>query len=230
MLESIGMILESDLYAPVKTLLEAQGYDVKGEVRGCDVVGVRTDEPPVIVELKRRFGLPVVLQGVDRLALSERVYIAVGQWPKPLAAVRKLCRRLGLGLIVVSGPRADVVLDPLPYRPRLDKRKVGRLLGEHQRRVGDPNLGGSATRLGVMTAYRQEALRCAAELAAHGPMKIAELRRRIDAPRAAAILQRDVYGWFERVDRGVYRVTPAGHRAPAMFAPAASSDVTTGAP
>ncbi len=33
------MTLESDLYAPVKALLEGQGYVVKGEVRGCDVVG-----------------------------------------------------------------------------------------------------------------------------------------------------------------------------------------------
>jgi hypothetical protein len=32
------MTLESDLYAPVKALLEGQGYVVKGEVRGCDVV------------------------------------------------------------------------------------------------------------------------------------------------------------------------------------------------
>ena len=64
---------ESDLYAPVKALLEGQGYVVKGEVRGCDVVGVRGNEPPVVVELKRVFGLGLVLQGVDRLALSDKV-------------------------------------------------------------------------------------------------------------------------------------------------------------
>jgi hypothetical protein len=34
---------------PVKRFLESRGYDVKGEVRGCDVVGVRApDEPPVV--------------------------------------------------------------------------------------------------------------------------------------------------------------------------------------
>ena len=140
------MPLESDLYAPVKALLEGQGYVVKGEVRGCDVVAVRGDEPPVIVELKRVFGLSLVLQGVDRLALSDRVYLAVGQWPKQMKNVKKLCRRLGLGLLVVARERADVVLDPMPYKPRSNKRKAGRLLGEHRRRVGDPNLGGSAMR------------------------------------------------------------------------------------
>jgi hypothetical protein len=213
------MPLESDLYAPVKALLEGQGYVVKGEVRGCDVVAVRAGEPPVIVELKRVFGLGLVLQGVDRLALSDRVYLAIGQWPKRMRNVKKLCRRLGLGLMVVATARADIVLDPVPYRPRLDKRKAGRLLGEHARRVGDPNRGGSSTRVPMMTAYRQEALRCAELLASNGPMKLAALRLAADAPRAATILQQDVYGWFERVERGVYTVSPAGRRGLKMFAP-----------
>jgi hypothetical protein len=212
------MLLESDLYAPVKALLEGQGYVVKGEVRGCDVVAVRGGEPPVIVELKRAFGLSLVLQGVDRLATSERVYLAIGQWPKRMRNVKKLCRRLGLGLMVVVAERADIVLDPVPYRPRLDKRKAGRLLGEHARRVGDPNRGGSTTRVPMMTAYRQEALRCAELLANNGPMKLAALRAAADAPRAATILQQDVYGWFERVERGVYTVSPAGRRGLETFA------------
>jgi hypothetical protein len=213
------MPLESDLYAPVKALLEGQGYAVKGEVRGCDVVAVRGEEPPVIVELKRAFGLGLVLQGVDRLALSDRVYLAIGQWPKQMKNVRKLCRRLGLGLLVVSGGRADVVLDPLPYKPRLNRRKAGRLLGEHRRRVGDPNLGGSAMRGPLMTAYRQEALRCAAKLAADGPMKVAVLRAAAQAPNAGKILLSDVYGWFERVERGVYALSPAGRRGLEVFRP-----------
>ena len=217
------MPLESDLYAPVKALLEGQGYVVKGEVRGCDVVAVRGAEPPVIVELKRAFGLGLVLQGIDRLAVSDRVYLAVGQWPKRMKNVRKLCRRLGLGLMVVVGARADIVLDPVPYRPRLDKRKAGRLLGEHARRVGDPNRGGSTTKVPMMTAYRQEALRCAELLASNGPMKLAALRAAADAPRAATILQQDVYGWFERVERGIYTISPAGRRGLQMFArPSAS--------
>jgi hypothetical protein len=211
------MPLESDLYAPVKALLEGQGYEVKGEVRGCDVVGVRGAEPPVIIELKRSFGLGLVLQGIDRLAMSERVYLAVGEWPKRWKNVRKLCRRLGVGVIIVAGDQADVVLDPEPYRPRLDKRKAGRLLGEHQRRVGDPNRGGSSTKVPMMTAYRQQALRCAELLATNGPMRLAALRQAADAPSVARILQDDVYGWFERVERGVYGLSPAGRRGLQSF-------------
>ncbi len=211
------MTLESDLYAPVKALLEGQGYVVKGEVRGCDVVAVRGQEPPVVVELKRTFVLGLVLQGVDRLALTDLVYLAVGQWPKQMKNVKKLCRRLGLGFIVVAKDRADVVLDPVPYVPRQNRRKAGRMLGEHARRVGDPNVGGQAMRAPLMTAYRQEALRCAELLATNGPMKVAALRAACDAPKAAQILQQDVYGWFERVERGVYAITPKGREGLERF-------------
>src|SRR2546425_13052144 len=95
---------EADLYPAVKAFLERQGYEVKAEICGCDVVATRGDEPPVIVELKLGFNLALVLQGIDRLALTDRVYLAVAQ-PRGrrsrAAAVyrtdaRGLCRRLGL--------------------------------------------------------------------------------------------------------------------------------------
>lgn len=201
--------LETELYAPVKAFLEGQGYVVKGEVRQCDLVAVRGKEPPVVVELKRAFSLGLVLQGIDRLALTDSVYLAIGTWPRRQRDVKKLCRRLGLGLIMVTGDRIDVLLDPLPYQPRKNARRVHRLLGEHSRRVGDPTLGGS-TRQPIMTAYRQEALRCAALLAAHGPMTPKALRAAGDVPHAGSILLRDVYGWFERKGRGLYDLSPKG--------------------
>ena len=210
------MPLETDLYAPVKSLLEGQGYDVKGEVRGCDVVGVRGDEPPVIVELKRSFGLGLVLQGVERLGMTDSVYIAVGAWPRRLREVKKLCRRLGLGLMIVTGARVEILLDPIPYAPRKNTRKAGRLLGEHARRVGDPAKGGS-TRVPIMTAYRQQALRCAEMLGRDGPMKVAALKAGSEVPNAGKILLDDVYGWFERVERGVYALSPAGREGLVKF-------------
>jgi hypothetical protein len=185
-------------------------------VKGCDLVGVRCAEPPVVVELKRSFGLGLVLQGIDRLALTDAVYLAVGAWPNRLGEVKKLCRRIGLGLMVVVRGQVEVLLDPLPYQPRKNRRRLGRLLGEHARRVGDPSNGGS-TRKPIMTAYRQEALRCAALLAAQGPLRVKTLRADGDAPNAAGILQRNVYGWFERVERGTYALTPQGHQGLARF-------------
>ena len=203
------MPLETELYGPVKAFLEGQGYVVKGEVRNCDLVAVRRAEPPVVVELKRAFGLGLVLQGIDRLGLTDSVYLAVGTWPRRLRDVKTLCRRLGLGLMIVARHRVDVLLDPLPYQPRKNARRTHRLLGEHARRVGDPNSGGSTGRP-IMTAYRQEALRCAALLAAHGPMSPKALRAAGDVPNAGRILLDDVYGWFERTGRGVYALSPQG--------------------
>jgi hypothetical protein len=222
--------LEAALYSPVKHFLERQGYEVKGEVRGCDLVARRGDEPPVIVELKLRFNLALVLQGVDRLALTERVYLAVprpGRRPRggPLAPerpeIRKLCRRLGLGLMLVGLARRtiEILEEPVPYRPRQAKSRALRLLDEFSRRVGDANVGG-AVGVPLVTAYRQDALRCARVLAVGGPMRVAALRSAADVPRAARILQHNVYGWFDRIERGTYRLTPEGDQALSRFAEA----------
>ena len=61
-----------------------------------------------------------------------------------------------------------------------------------------------------MTAYRQDALRCAAFLQDKGPTKAAQVARATGVERAAAIMRTDHYGWFERVARGIYCLTPNG--------------------
>lgn len=204
---------EVDLYPAVKAFLEGEGFEVKGEVRGCDVVGVRRDEPPVIVELKLRFTLGLVLQALDRLRLSETVYLAVPAEAVRRRGIGRLCRRLGLGLLAIHGPRqrVEVMVEPGPYRPPHDRRRTRLLISEHARRRGDPTHGG-ATRVPIMTAYRQEALRIAASLRA-GPASVAALREVAAAPNAGRILVRDAYGWFERVERGSYRLRDAGRAA-----------------
>jgi len=226
----INAYAEAVLYAPVKAFLERQGFEVKGEVRGCDVVACRGDEPPVIVELKLRFNLQLLLQGIDRLALTDRVYLAVarplgrargGPFAPERPEIRKLCRRIGLGLMLVGIARhtIDVLEEPVPYRPRLAKLRVQRLLDEFSSRLGDANVGG-AVGVPLVTAYRQDALRCARALALAGPMRVGVLRAASEVPRAARILQRNVYGWFNRIERGIYALTPEGGEALNRFADA----------
>ena len=221
---------EAALYRPVKRFLEAQGYAVKAEIRGCDVVGCRGGEPPVIVELKRRFSLALLLQGIDRLALSELVDLAVPRPPRrgrglnpERVGVRRLCRRLGLGLMLVGRSGTVTVLeDPLPYRPRPAKRRIELLLGEFARRAGDMNIGGSRG-VPIVTAYRQDALRCARALAEAGALHLRDLRVAAGVADAAQIMQRNVYGWFERIGRGTYALSEAGHAGLARFAEAAAA-------
>jgi len=216
---------EEDLYAPVKAFLEGQGYAVKAEVRGCDLVARRGEEPPVIVELKKAFSLALVLQGVDRLAMSDQVYLAfaaparAASWRRDRKGMLKLCRRLGLGLLIVHPEKAVVepLLDPLPYQPRPNRKRQALLLREFAQRVGDPNTGGQ-TRRPIVTAYRQNALRCAALLQRDGPTKAAVIATGSGVAKAAPLLQRDVYGWFLRVERGIYDLSPKGREALVLYA------------
>ena len=212
---------ETDLYPPVKAFLEAQGYTVKGEVDGCDVVAVRGEEPPVIVELKAVFSLPLVLQGIARQSITDNVYLAVPPFPGRTGRrndALALCRRLGFGLLTVRlepSPFVEALLDPAQFRPRRRRRGLGRLLREFQRRVGDPNEGGSSRRR-IMTAYRQDALRCAAYLDVNGPTRAAVVASAVGVARAGVMMYTDHYGWFERpvgTPRGVYGLTPKGRAA-----------------
>mgnify|MGYP000921819785 CR=1 FL=1 len=210
---------ETALYDPVKRLLEGQGYEVKGEVGAVDVVACRDAEPPVIVELKTGFALSLFHQAIERLRITDLVYIAAPHKPGSRFAASvannlALCRRLGLGLILVDlrKGRANVLLDPGPYRPRKSATKNGRLLLEFTKRVGDPTRGGSI-RKGLITAYRQDALRCVGFLRANGPTKASEIARRTAVENARQIMADDHYGWFERVSIGIYALTPQGEQA-----------------
>ena len=212
-------IAETDLYQPVKTLLEGQGYEVKGEVAAADIVAIRGEEDPIIVELKTAFSLTLFHQAIERQSLSDHIYIAVPRgtnkaYLKSLKRNKTLCRRLGLGLITVrlKDGFVETHLDPEPYKPRPSKVKKGRLLREFSRRVGDPNKGGTA-RTTIMTAYRQDALRCLGALNQNGPTKAAEVAKTTAVETARRIMADDHYGWFERVDRGVYALTPKGQAA-----------------
>lgn len=215
---------ETELYPPIKAFLETQGYEVKAEIGPADVMACRGDEAPVVVELKTGFSLSLFHQGVERQAISDWVYIAVPRgtgrrWMKALADNRALCRRLGLGLLTVrlSDGFVEPHLDPGPYQPRPSKPKTQRLLREFARRVGDPNQGG-ATRTRLVTAYRQDALRCAAHLSRNGPSKGAQVARATGVTRATRLMADDHYGWFERVSTGIYQITPAGTAALASYA------------
>lgn len=212
----MGRTQETELYAPVKVFLEAQGYEVKAEVAGADVVACRDGDDPVVVELKTAFSLSLFHQGVARLAITDLVYVAVprGQgkrWLKSLKENKVLCRRLGLGLLTVrlADGFVEPHLDPAPYAPRKSKPRQQRMLREFARRVGDPNTGGQ-TRQTIVTAYRQDALRCAQHLMEHGPTKGSLVAKATGVDRATRMMADDHYGWFERVEKGIYALTPKG--------------------
>jgi hypothetical protein len=209
--------LETALYLPVKRFLEKLGFTVKGEIGGCDLVALKGEDPPLVVigELKLSFNLELVLQAVDRASACDEVWLAArmsarGKGRESDARYRNLCRRLGFGMLgVTARGEVEVLVKPPTAAPRRDPKKRSRLIAEHRRRQGDPVQGGS-TRAPIMTAYRQQALACASALS-QGPRRVRDLKP--DIPDAPKILLSNVYGWFDRAERGVYILTDAGRAA-----------------
>jgi hypothetical protein len=169
--------METALYLPVKSFLEKAGLIVKGEISGCDLVGLSDDAPPVVVvcELKLAFNLELILQAVDRAAVSDEVWIAARMSRRKGREndkrYRDLCRRLGIGMLGVwESGEVSVLVSAVSPMPRTNTKRRSRLVSEHRKRKGDPVVGGS-TRMPMMTAYRQQALGCASALEA-GPRRL----------------------------------------------------------
>ena len=209
--------METSLYLPVKNFLENLGFEVKGEICGCDIVATHesSDTALVIAELKLTFTLELVLQAVERTAVCDEVWLAVsasrrGRGRENDSRVKKLCRLLGFGLLsVTTTGKVEVIVEPVPWRPRTNAKRRSRIVEEHRRRRGDPAVGGS-TRRPIMTAYRQQALACAAALAS-APARPRDLKSAL--PDAPKILLDNVYGWFARVERGIYTLSDNGRAA-----------------
>ncbi|HKS18496.1 MAG TPA: DUF2161 family putative PD-(D/E)XK-type phosphodiesterase [Bradyrhizobium sp.] len=209
--------METALYLPVKRFLEGLGFAVKGEIGGCDLVALSGDDPPIVVigELKLSFNLELILQAVDRAGAADEVWLAAklsarGKGRESDARYRNLCRRLGFGMLgVTDRGDVEVIVKPPTAAVRRNPKKRSRLVAEHRRRIGDPAMGGS-TRAPIMTAYRQQALACASALS-DGPLRVRDLRQKF--PDAGKILLHNVYGWFDRAERGIYILTDAGRAA-----------------
>ena len=229
---------ETDLYPPLRAHLAAQGYTVRGEVKHCDIAAVKGDEL-IVIEMKLALNLALVAQGVRRQQMADSVYLAVmrppnyAKWMRRMRTAFRVLRRLELGLLLVSlkpgkprsnaegsmlpsKPPVEVAFHPLPFERHKRRSARRALLEEIGRRSGDFNVGGS-TRRPLVTAYRESAIQIACYLADAGEMQPRQLRMLGASPKTLSILSRNVYGWFARVDRGLYAVTPKGCQALAKY-------------
>ncbi len=214
---------EIELYQPVKDLLTGLGYEVKAEVAHMDVVAMKETEF-VVVELKTSFTLKLLLQATQRQKLAEKVYIALPaptgrqRFSKAFKEYEHLLRRLELGLILVhfkEAPLAELVFKPKEYNraPVLsrNKKKSAAALKEATARHNDYNTGGTNGKL--VTVYREKALLAASYLSENGAMSVKALRELTGNESALAMLRNNHYGWFEKTDRGIYKLTAAGEIA-----------------
>ena len=224
-------LLEQDLYGPVRDYLTGLGYEVKGEVKDCDVTAMRDGEL-IVVELKRGFTLELLYQALDRQRVADGVYVAVplpkrGYMSPHMREMQSLCRRLELGLIFVGFtqkgiPQVDVAVHPKEASaPRRDKKRRLAVIREHESRTGSVNQGG-VTHKKILTAYKEEALRTARILRDAGPARVEEVKRLGGPDNAGVILGRNVLGWFDREHSPdgrtyLYRVNGKGLEALALY-------------
>lgn len=208
---------ETDLYAPIHDYLVAQGYTVRAEVNHCDITARKGDEL-IVIELKRRFNVELLIQATARRRITGSVYVAFpalndfgpkSRWP----GIKRILRQLELGLILVffsgGAPRVEVVFHPIPYRPRQRKQARRAVIREMDSRSGNYNQGGAA-QTKLITAYRENAIQIACCLDELGPLAPRQLRELGTGPKTTAILCSNVYGWFDRIARGVYALTAKG--------------------
>ncbi|MBD5162694.1 MAG: hypothetical protein HDT14_11940 [Oscillibacter sp.] len=200
-------LLECDLYGPVRDYLERLGYEVKGEVKDCDVTALRDGEL-IVVELKRGFTLELIYQAVDRQRVADGVYVAVplpkrGYMSPHIRDMASLCRRLELGLIFVGFtsrgvPQVDVAVHPREASaPRRDKNRRLAVIREHESRTGSVNTGG-VSRKKILTAYKEQALLVVRLLREHGPMRVEDVKNLGGPANTGTILGRNALGWFSR--------------------------------
>lgn len=250
---------ETELYPPLKAHFVSLGYEVKAEVRGCDLVALRpADSKLIIVEMKKTFTLPLLLQGLERQRTGAEVWLAVernrtkkGAHNQRFHELSSLCGRLKLGFMTVTfyktkkpvieiwrQPRDGAELLPASAPLRSEellvaeaaaagsyvvkeggrtRRGAKKLLQEFEARSGDYNVGGSSKRK-LVTAYRERSIQCALALACGGPMSPKRVRELTGCPNAASMLRDNYYGWFRRVERGVYSIAPEGVSGLAQFA------------
>jgi len=225
----LRLIKETELYAPLRDFFAGLGYVVHAEAGHCDMI-LEKDGTVLAIELKRSLSVLLLTQAVLRQRWADLVYIAV---PRPRCAGRSrswsgvchLARRLELGLITVDlrreSPAIAVHVEPQPFDRgrsiRASKRQRGRILDELRRRTGNYNVGGSKG-APLVTAYRESALHIARCIDRFGASSPSRLRQLGTGPKTAAILQKNVYGWFQRISRGLYGLTSAGRTGLEQFA------------
>jgi len=211
---------ETELFEAVYHYFEENGYDVRAEVNKCDVVCIK-DNKIVIVELKLKFNTDLLIQLADRLRYTKNVYACVpkkevNQFTKKGKNKVHLLKTLGVGLLTIKKENGEYILKEalkpelrnmdLLRKRNIKKRKA--LITEFNGREKLSNVGGS-TRVAINTAYREFTTKIALYIAEE-VKTTKELREHFDNPKISSILQKNYYGWFERVERGKYQLSEKG--------------------
>jgi len=205
---------EADMFLPLKAFFEEQGFVVKGEVKGFDVV-LERDGEFFGIEMKKAFNMTLLHQALRRQGSVSAVFVALPRavFEKKRGNILHILERLDLGLMTVAmdSPSFLVECHILPNMPKSRNTKATRaLIAEFNGRNFDENIGGG-NKTKLMTAYRERALQIAVALDICGQASAPQLVRDFACPeKTYSILQMNTYGWFEKVAKGVFALSEEG--------------------
>ncbi len=211
-------MLEEELYTPVKKYFERKGFEIKGEIKDCDIVGIN-GETILIVELKRTFSLKLIYQAMERQKITDLVYVAIPRpksfKPKEISPMLNLLKKINIGLIVVSfGTKRTIV--QIISNPSLKNKKEkinysrrNDVLYEFKERKGDFNIGGK-NKTKIVTAYREKSIEIACFLELLGKSGGANLKKLGCDKNSTSIMYNNFYGWFSKISKGIYTLTEKG--------------------
>ena len=209
---------ETDLFIPVKKLFLSQGFDVKAEVKDIDVIAYK-NELMIGIELKTKISLKLIYQAIDRQKVLDQVYIAIpkGALYQSKSLYRNfthLLKRLEVGLIIVDGENAEVIIETVPFDRNLSrskyKKRKSQIDKETRLRKNHKNIGG--TRGKKITRYKELVIDIGSYLLDHEKASPKDIKNDLNIEKTASILQKNYDGYFERVDRGVYQLTEKGKK------------------
>jgi len=211
-------MLEIELYQPIQSFLNEQGYTVRGEIGAIDVFAMK-NEHSIAVELKTTISLKLIYQAIERQKVADVVYVAV-----PKSAIKThqdsyksfilLLRRLSIGLFVIHVDQVEVVLDAKEYdlsaSIRRNTKKKERLIHEFTHLKNNVNIGGKRGK--KMTLYKEKVIKIANVLLENPVLSPKQIKNFTQIEEVSSILQKNYYGWFMKFGRGLYGLSEQGVR------------------
>lgn len=210
---------ECDLYPPVYSYFNSLGYDVKAEVKACDLMAVKDNET-IIAELKTSFCLKLIYQAIERQSIADFVYVVIprpkkGAKSKEWKSMLKLMKRLDIGIITVAMDSeiktVDVVFAPAGQSKTKNTKKKAQVHHEFSTRNMNTNTGG-INKTKILTAYREKCIHTLCLIQKCGFITPVRLKEYLGDPYADRILRNNYYGWFDKVEKGVYGMSSEGEK------------------
>lgn len=217
---------EHELFYPIASYFEAMGYEVDGEVKDIDIL-CKKEDTYIAIELKTELNLALLIQGAKRQKMFTDVYVAIFA-PKNLRSRSFqdklfLLKRLGIGCITVTKRAKAVSILQYPttvgegtnvaYQSNAHNKGKRKLVEkEFVQRVTKGNVGGVHQQK-IMSAYREKALTVLSVMNMLEEGSGKDVKALTGISEATQIMYQNHYGWFHRVKKGIYTITPNGKKA-----------------